>query len=265
MKNPRILIANDDGISAPGIKLLEEIVARITDDYWVVAPKEEKSGVSHAMSIHNPLRLKKVGERHYHVDGNPADCIIIALEKLLKDNPPDLVITGINNGENTGDCVLVSGTVAAAREATRRGLRSIAMSLVTKEESPVNWQVAEEYGEMVIRKLMQCNWPMASFMNVNFPHLHDGKVKGIKMVPHGQRGYLDNIAECFDPYNRPYYWVGVMRDEQNAEAGTDLEAVQDGYISITALQVNQTDFQTTRNLENEVNEEFVGDMVEMRA
>ena len=257
----RILIANDDGVFAPGIKVLEKIVSQITDDYWIVAPKEEQSGVGHSISLRNPLRLTKVGERKYHVNGSPADCVIIALEKLLKDNPPDIVITGINNGENTGECVMLSGTIAAAREATRRGFRAIAVSLVTKEVSPVNWEVAEQYGERVIRKVMNCDWPKSSFINVNFPHISVEKVKGIKAVPHGQRVHLDNIVECLDPYGQPYYWVGVLREEQHHGDGTDLDVTQEGYISVTVLKINQTDLETTREIAKDISMEFTEETV----
>src|SRR3954469_20955398 len=165
----RILISNDDGIESPGIKILEQIARELSDDVWVVAPDQEQSGASHSLTTRRPLRLNQVAERRYSVDGTPTDCVLLAVKKLLRDRPPDLVLSGINGGSNVGEDLTYSGTVAAAIEATLLGIPAMALSQDYTDGGPVPWETSEAFAPEVIRKLLHMQWPEHTLFNVNFP------------------------------------------------------------------------------------------------
>lgn len=260
LKSFRILITNDDGIHAKGIKLLEEIALQLTDDVWIVAPPEQRSATGNSLTYANPLHMRKLSERHYTVNGTPTDCVIIGLRGLLKDKAPDLVLSGVNNGENIGESITHSGTIGAAMEATLHGVKAIALSQVSMEAYPTDWTVTKEYGVMVLKKLLAQTWPHNTLLNVNFPHVKNGKVKGIKVLRHGRRSQLGGMVEGINPRGQPYYWVGVLHNEMNPPEDTDLWGAIHGYITVTPINMDLTNYSALGELESEINQDFVEDV-----
>jgi len=242
LSGARILISNDDGIHSAGIKLLEQMALALTDDVWVCAPETEQSGASHSLTIHRPLRVKQYDDRHFSVDGTPTDCVMLAMNHVLKDHRPDLVLSGINHGANIGDDVTYSGTIAAAMEATLLGLRAIAFSQNIDEERPLSFAVAEAYGVDLIRKIAAARWPDNVMVNVNFPAVPVEQVRGIQVVPHGKRKLGDDLRERFDPRGRSYFWIGPLRTETKTDPDTDIGVVMGGGISVTPLCLDLTDW-----------------------
>lgn len=253
----RILITNDDGIQAKGLSILEEVARKFTDDVWVVAPFEQQSGKGHSLTWGLPFRMREVGDKRFVVKGTPTDCMILALRKIMKDNPPDFVLSGINNGENIGESITMSGTIGAAMQATLQGVKAVALSQVSSEEKQQgNWEAAQQYCERVLKKIMTQQWPANSFFNINFPHVKKDSVKGIRMLRHGRRSLMGDMVESFDPHGNPYYWVGVLHKEENPPEDTDLWGVKNGYITVTPIQMDMTNYKTLKELETEINLEF---------
>jgi len=246
-KKLRILISNDDGIHAHGIKVLEKIAHTLTDDVWVVAPEIEHSGAGHSLTLRRPIRARKVSAQRYAVDGTPTDCVMVALTKILKDNQPTLMLSGVNHGINIGDDITYSGTVAAAMEATLLGVPSIAFSQAGKPDQPIKWSTAEHFATDIIKKLIDNPWPSYVFINVNFPDVVASSVKGIRVVKQGVRTIRENLLDWFDPNGQPFYRIGP-RDSTPTETGTDLEAIANGEISITPLHLDLTHEKTLKNL-----------------
>jgi 5'-nucleotidase len=236
----RILICNDDGIEAPGIKLLARIAHQLSRDVWVVAPEQEQSGASHSLTLHRPLRVRRLGSRRFAVDGTPTDCVLLGVNAVLKDKRPDLVLSGINSGGNMGEDVTYSGTVAAAMEASLLGLKAIALSQHIGEDRTVDWSAAAEWTPKVIRRLAGLPWPRESFYNVNFPQLKPRAVKGIAAAAQGGRKVGDHLLERLDPRGRPYYWIGPQRDEEHTRRGSDVRAVVEGYVAVTPVFLDLT-------------------------
>jgi 5'-nucleotidase len=241
---PRILVTNDDGIHAPGLVVLEKIARALSDDVWVVAPETEQSGASHSLTIHRPLRMRTLGERRFTVDGTPTDCVLLAVNHILKDARPDLVLSGVNGGSNIGEDVTYSGTIAAAMEATLLGLRSIAFSLHLDAKRAPDWATAERWGPEVARKLMSVDWPKNVLMNVNFPARDPEAVTGIKAVRHGKRKIGDDLHERMDPRGRAYFWIGTLRGDADVLPDTDIGVVFDGGIAVTPLYLDLTHYPT---------------------
>jgi 5'-nucleotidase len=237
-KQPRILISNDDGVHAPGLKVLEKVARTITSDVWVVAPENEHSGAGHSLTLRRPIRVRKVSPKRFAVDGTPTDCVMVAINKILKDNPPTLVLSGINHGSNLGEDVTYSGTVAAAMEATLLGVPAIALSQSTKHDQPTKWSTAEYFAPQIIKKLIIQQWPSLVLMNVNFPDVVSQSVKGIRIVKQGLRHVRDNLIDWFDPVGRPFYWINVIQDNTPTELETDLEAINQDFIAITPLHLD---------------------------
>lgn len=252
----RILISNDDGIHAEGLEVLERIARQLTDDVWVVAPLTEQSGVGHALTYRDPLRLVEISPRRYTVNGTPADCVILAVEKILKNHLPDLVLSGINHGENLAESLTHSGTVAVAMEATLYDIPAISLSLATKEACPVYWESTEHYGPSLIRTLLDNSWPSHTFMNVNFPHLPVDKIRGIQAVKQGKRDTPSHMVECLDPRGQPYYWVGILREEENPVKESDIWALQQGNITVTPVHMDMTHYAILDNLNAKVLSHF---------
>ncbi|MCW9040121.1 MAG: 5'/3'-nucleotidase SurE, partial [Rhodospirillales bacterium] len=181
LSKARVLIANDDGILAPGLILLERIMKKACKEVWVVAPETEQSGAGHSLSLRRPLRLRKISPRRFAVDGTPTDCVLMAVREVMKDNPPDLVLSGINLGANLGEDVTYSGTVAACFEGTLLGIPSIALSQIYGRRLGVKWTVAEHHLLTTVRALLSQPWPKNVLMNVNFPSVANHKdVKGLQ-------------------------------------------------------------------------------------
>src|SRR5215469_288043 len=222
LRRARILVSNDDGIEAPGLKLLVKLARSLSDDVWVCAPEQEQSGASHSLTLHRPLRIRK----------------------------PDLMFSGINAGGNMGEDVIYSGTVAAALEATLLGVPAIAFSLYSAEGSKFFWPTAAAFMPRVVRPLVEHGWPSNTLINVNFPDLPPAKVKGIHVTAQGRRKIGDNLVERTDPRGRPYYWIGPMRDEQRTRRGSDVKAVVDGYVSVTPVFFDLTSRRVLTRLRN---------------
>ncbi|HVO13911.1 MAG TPA: 5'/3'-nucleotidase SurE [Alphaproteobacteria bacterium] len=240
LSKARILISNDDGIHATGLKLLEEVALTLCDDVWVVAPEAEQSGASHSLTMRRPLRMRTVSERHYAVDGTPTDAVLLAVQHVLKDRRPDLVLSGINRGANLGEDVTYSGTCAAAMEGTLLGIPSIALSQHADGRSPTKWATAERYAPDVIARLASMRWPADMFVNVNFPDVAAASVRGIHVVPQGRRKPAGSIEERIDPRGTPYYWIGLNRDVDPMLEETDVASVRDGFVSVTPINLDMT-------------------------
>mgnify|MGYP001050122200 CR=1 FL=1 len=240
LAHARVLICNDDGIHAPGLKLLENIVRGVARETWVVAPETEQSAASHSLTMRRPLFLREVGERRYTVDGTPTDCVLIAVHQVMKDSPPDLVLSGINRGGNLGEDVTYSGTVAAAKEGALLGFRSIALSQVYDDQKQVLWGTSEQCIGGLLRRLAATEWPMDVVLNVNIPHVPAASVTGVEVTRQGRRKIGGCMVEGMDPRGQPYFWIGGGREEDRGRKGTDLEAVHRGAISVTPLTLDLT-------------------------
>jgi 5'-nucleotidase len=190
--------------------------------------------------LHRPLRVRRLGPRRFAVDGTPTDCVLLAVNAVLKDKRPDLVLSGINGGANMGEDVTYSGTVAAAMEGSLLGLKAIALSQQIVDDRKADWATAEEWAPKVIRRLAALPWPRDSFYNVNFPPLKPAAVKGIAAAAQGGRKIGDHLLERLDPRRRPYYWIGPQRDEEHTRPGSDVRAVAEGYVAVTPVFLDLT-------------------------
>ena len=244
-KPKRVLISNDDGVQATGLRVLIDSVAPFYDEIWTVAPERECSGAGHSLTLHRPLRLRCVSERLYAVDGTPTDCVLLAIKHILKDKPPDLVLSGFNAGANLGEDITYSGTVAAAMEATLLGIPAIALSQIFMNDrdeisDQVDWQVAKTYVCEIITKLMAHDWQQDVFFNVNFPCCDVQDVKGIQLTHQGRHLGGGLLEEKVDPRGRHYFWIGGVGTHIKPNRGSDLAAIDEGCISITPLHINLT-------------------------
>jgi len=250
----RILITNDDGINAPGIYVLEKIAAALSDDIWIVAPSEEQSGAGHSLTLTSPVRLRKHAEKRFSVTGTPTDSVTIALRKVL-DSPPDLILSGINRGANLADDITYSGTVSAALEGALAGIPSIALSQVYSRENignDVSFAAAEAWGEKVLAPLVDSSFAERTLINVNFPPVQAEEVKGIRVVRQGFHDYSrGTVVENVDPRGFAYYWFGLHGIEHTPGHDTDLEAIADGFISVTPLQLDLTHHASLASLSRE--------------
>lgn len=240
LADARVLITNDDGIEAPGLGVLEAAVAPLVREVWVVAPTTEQSAASHSLTMRRPLYVRPVGERRHAVDGTPTDCVLLAVHRVMRGGPPDLVLSGINRGGNMGEDAAYSGTVAGAMEGTLLGFRSVALSLYYTDRTAVRWETAARWTGSVLARLAAAPWPRHVLVNVNFPDVAADAVCGIEATRQGRRKIGGAITEGVDPRGETYYWIGHGRDEDRGRAGTDLEAVHRGAVSVTPLTRNLT-------------------------
>jgi 5'-nucleotidase len=240
LKRARILVTNDDGYEAHGIKILEKVAHSLSDDVWVVAPEGEQSAVSHSLTVRRPLRIRKLRDKFYLVDGTPTDCVMLAVQHIMSEHKPTLCLSGVNGGGNLGEDITYSGTVAAAMEATLLGVPAIALSQHKNNGQPAHWAAAETYAAQVIRQLAKIDWANNVLMNVNFPDVPAKAVKGVQAAPQGRHKIGDDLHEHHDPRGVPYYWIGSMRQEDATQTGTDIAAVRAGWISVTPLYLDLT-------------------------
>lgn len=240
----RILLTNDDGVNAPGLKVLERIAAALSDDVTIVAPTEEQSGAGHSLTLTTPVRLRRLGEKRFCVTGTPTDAVMMAIAYLMKDAPPDLILSGVNRGANLGEDVTYSGTVSAAMEGALAGIPSIALSQSYSKEGlgdAVPFAAAEEWAERVLRPLIDAAMDHRTLININFPALPPEQVRGIRVVRQGFRDYgRTQIVKRTDPRGYHYYWFGLGPMVHTPTHATDLEAVADGYVAVTPLHLDLT-------------------------
>lgn len=236
MSLPLILLTNDDGIHAPGLRVLFDALSPIAEVH-VFAPDRERSAVGHGISLHHPLRVKRVAERWHSVDGTPADCVLLAVRKLLGDRP-SMVVSGINNGANLGDDVFYSGTVAGAREGMLLGFPAIAVSDVNYR--PEHFETSGIVARSVVRYVLEHGLPEETLLNVNVPDLPIENLEGVAITRMGRRQYDDDIIHRQDPRGGDYYWIGGAAQSHPITPGSDLEAIAQNKASITPIQRDAT-------------------------
>lgn len=252
----RILVTNDDGINAPGLQVLIQIARKLTPDVWVVAPETNQSGASHSLTLHEPLRCREVGERMYAVRGTPTDCVIMGVRQILADKKPDLVLSGVNRGLNVADDVTYSGTVAGAMEGNLLGIRSFAISQGYNhalDRNHVRYTTAEALAPDLIRKLLAIDLPGGTLLNINFPDRDADEVAGVKITSQGKRDQnLLHVDARVDGRGFNYYWLTYRGRTMEANEGTDLSALRQGYISVTPLHLDLTDRTTLSHLQSSI-------------
>jgi 5'-nucleotidase len=241
----RILITNDDGIHAPGLAVLEAIAHELSDDVWVVAPETDQSGVSHSVSLNDPLRLRLISEKRFAVKGTPSDCAIMGVHHILKDHKPDLLLSGVNRGHNIAEDVTYSGTIAGAIEGTLLGIPSIALSQSFNRATGVTdrlFDCAAGRGAETVFKIHEAGIPRGNLVNVNFPACAPDDVGGVKITRQGRRnqGFLQ-IEERRDGRRNPYYWIVYGHPVSEPSEGTDIGALAHNMISVTPLKIDLTD------------------------
>jgi 5'-nucleotidase len=249
LADARILLSNDDGIAAPGLKVLEKVARQLSKDIWICAPELEQSGAGHSLTLRRPLRIRQLGRRRYAVDGTPTDAVLLGINQVMRDNKPTLVLSGVNRGANLGEDVTYSGTIAAAMEATLLGVPAIALSLEVKQGKPVRWDAVEAHAPRVIRQLAKIGWPDSVLMNVNFPDRAPDQVGPVRIARQGRRKIGDELGERLDMRGEHYYWIGPMRSEEPTRKGTDLAAINEGFIAVTPLHLDLTHAGTAKHLE----------------
>ena len=237
----RILIVNDDGVEAEGLKLLTELAREITEDVWVVAPDDERSGYSHSISMTIPIRVRKLDERRYSVKGTPTDCALLAIYDFMGEEKPTVLLSGINRGANLAEDITYSGTAAAAMEGALLGVRSIALSQVFAPGGEAPWATARRFAPAILRRLLACDWQPGSFVNVNFPDCPPDAVTELRVTTQGRRrpGSFRPVRRV-DERNFPYYWIKLAYETGDLEAGTDLAAIAENAISVTPMQLDLT-------------------------
>ena len=246
----RILITNDDGIHAPGLAVLEEIAAELSDDIWVVAPAEEQSGAGHSLTLTVPVRLRTHHERRFSVVGTPTDSVMMALGHVMKEVQPDLVLSGVNRGANLAEDVTYSGTVSAAMEGTLYGVRSIALSQVVMDlTADEAFRTAREWGPKVLRPLIDMEWEKGVLLNLNFPAVAPDRVTGVRVAEQGFRDLGQTaIEKRTDTRGLDYFWFGLGRESPQPGHETDLKAIREGSISVTPLHLDLTHYPTLDRL-----------------
>jgi len=237
----RILLTNDDGIHAPGLKVIEEIARQFSDDVWIVAPETDQSGQAHSLTLNQPLRARQIDEKTFAVNGTPTDCVIMALRQLV-DGPVDLVLSGVNAGQNIGDYINYSGTCAAAMEGTLLGVRSIALSQAFSFESHrhVPWETVSTHAVSVLKKVIDIDLPKETFLNINFPNCGPDDVSGTKIAVQGKFPHGLGVGERADGRGLPYYWLEFIGKPPEPQPGTDIDALSNNQIAVTPVQMDLT-------------------------
>lgn len=239
----RILITNDDGIHATGLRVLERIARELSDDVWVVAPETDQSGKAHSLSLSDPLRLRKISDRHFAVRGTPTDCVIMGVRHILPAKPT-LVLSGVNRGANVADDVTYSGTIAAAMEGTLLGIPSVALSqaYAWATDAQPDWSCAEVHGPAVLARLIEAGITPGTLINVNFPARAPADVSGVAITAQGARNDATiGVDPRIDGRGNPYFWIHYRPQTTIPGNGTDLEALARGAVSVTPLRLDLTD------------------------
>jgi 5'-nucleotidase len=238
----RVLVSNDDGVDAPGIRILAEGLRGAGHQVWVVAPDRDRSGASNSLTLDLPIRIRQLDERTIRVNGTPTDCVHLALTGML-DFDPDIVVSGINNAGNLGDDVIYSGTVSAAMEGRFLGLPAVAVSLVTRDHIARHYPTAARAAVEIVARLKSNPLPANTILNVNVPDLPWDEVEGFEATRLGNRHRSEACMPQTDPRGGTVYWIGPAGPEQDAGIGTDFHAVRSGCISITPIHVDLTRYQ----------------------
>jgi 5'/3'-nucleotidase len=234
-----ILITNDDGYGAEGLKSLEESLASI-GVVWVIAPDREQSGQGHALTLNYPLRFHKRGPRHYVVQGTPTDCVYLGIHTILKEEGrPRLVVSGINRGYNLGDDITYSGTVSAAFEATLMSLPAFAISQEIGGDAPVGFDAAARFAQVLAQEILKRGMPPDTLLNVNVPRQSP---RGVRVTHQGRRIYPGGVVERIDPKGRAYYWIGGQSADWEDDPKSDFAALADGFVSVTPLHLDLTNY-----------------------
>ncbi len=243
--SPIILVSNDDGFRSEGIIALSEAL-RPLGTVYVVAPDRERSAAGHSLTLTHPLRVEKVGHRIYAVDGTPTDCVNLGVNGILRKKKVDILVSGINKGGNMGDDITYSGTVSAAMEGTLLGIPSVAVSLVSRNH--FRFDEAAQFAAKVARKVLARRLPKDTLLNVNVPNVPGHEIRGVKVTRQGKRIYGEAVVEKRDPRGRKYYWIGGDTLKTEDIPGSDLEAVEQNYISITPIHLDMTNYVSMRTL-----------------
>ena len=243
--SPIILVSNDDGVRSEGIVALADAL-RDVGTVYVVAPDRERSAAGHSLTLTSPLRVEKIGQRIYAVDGTPTDCVNLAVNGILRNKKIALLASGINKGANMGDDITYSGTVSAAMEGTILGIPSIAVSLASRNH--FRFDVAAGFAARVARRILRHRLPDDTLLNINVPNAAEEEVTGVKVTRQGKRIYGDAIVEKRDPRGRKYYWIGGDAQNRQDIPGSDLEAVEQGWISVTPIHLDLTNYASMRKL-----------------
>jgi 5'-nucleotidase len=247
----RILVTNDDGIHADGLIALERIAGQLSQDVWVVAPEAEQSGAGRALTLSEPLRVRPIGPKRFSVTGTPTDCVSLAVQHLIEGDAPDLVLSGVNRGQNLAEDVTLSGTVAAAIQGMEMGVPAIALSqsMMFPEGVTPNYDCAEAHAAGVIQKLLEAGWPKDVVINVNFPAAPPEAVTAVEVTRQGFRDVATRFAEKrTDLRGRDYYWLGYKALPSKPPEGVDLRAIYEGRISVTPLHIDLTHMPTVHDL-----------------
>ena len=238
----RILITNDDGIEAPGLEVLERIATELAREVWIVAPEHDQSGVSHAVSLHHPIRVTERGARRYGITGTPGDCAVMGVCHLMADVPPQLLLCGVNRGANLGLETVFSGTVGGAMTGMMLGIPSIALSQAWTDRAHVRWATAGALGAGVVRQLLGIGWDAATCLNVNFPDLPPADCGPLTLARQGP-GLIQGmqVETRTDPRDLTYHWISFRRGPREQGLESDVEALHAGRIAVTPLRYDRTD------------------------
>ncbi|MDM9622212.1 5'/3'-nucleotidase SurE [Rhizobium sp. AC44/96] len=240
----RILLTNDDGIHAEGLAALERIARTLSDDVWIVAPETDQSGLAHSLSLSEPLRLRKISDKHFALRGTPTDCVIMGIKQVM-DIKPDLVLSGVNSGSNVADDVTYSGTIAGAIEGTMQGVRSFALSQAYMHADGVRtvpWDVCEAHAPALLDRLISLELPEGTFLNLNFPNCQPEQVEGVEVTAQGKLAFNLQVDARADGRGFPYYWLKFGERAGAFEEGTDIHALKHRKISVTPLKLDLTDY-----------------------
>jgi 5'-nucleotidase len=248
LRKARVLVTNDDGIHAPGLKILVKLAKIFSDDVWVVAPETEQSATSHSLTLRRPLRERRLGPKRFSVDGTPTDCVLIAHHQIMADFQPDLVLSGINDGGNLGEDVTYSGTVAATMEAALLGFRAIAFSQQRQADGSTRWKVAEQFLPDIVRRVAAMEWSKDLLVNVNFPAVAPEDVSGIFVCRQGRRDQGTTVTEGADPSGRRFVWIGGYQADESSDTDTDLAVTAKGGIAVTPLHLDLTHRETMKRM-----------------
>jgi 5'-nucleotidase len=239
---PLFLVTNDDGVYSPGIRALHEALAGLAESY-LVAPDRERSAASHSLTIHRPLKVEKLKDRIWSVSGTPTDCVALGVGKILPERP-SLIVSGINRGANLGDDITYSGTVSAAMEGTILNIPSFAVSLVVEGEGRLHFETAAGIAAEMASYILDNSLPYDTLLNVNVPNVPQKDIKGVKFTRQGKRVYDGSIKETFSPWGEMYYWIGGGMPYWEHGEDTDINAVREGYISVTPVHLDLTNYKT---------------------